>query len=425
MLSPRRLLVALLTPSLALAVAACSGGGSSDASDGDVTATDATDIVVDADANRPDVFDAPMEAFTRDVTVEASVSCSTFTDCASCTGAPDCGWCGANGQCVPGDSIGATGGACTSGWVYYAEACMLDAGVGDASPLTWSSENVPTTGSIHAIWGAGTDVYAAAAGGIFHSTGDGHWTMQYMIDDAASVWGSSPHDVYAVVTRPAGAQILHSTGDGTWTAQFATDGRADVSGISAIWGSVANDVWAAAYESLPVHGVVLHSSGDGNWVIAQTLGTGVQLVSIYGSGPNDIYVAGQLDSVFHFDGTTWSPQMMFTDNPGAVWLADSSDVYVGGALGVWFSIGDGMWSQQLDSTLNFEPAAIGGSSRNDVYAVGVIRSTPLGGTVLHSNDGANWTSVTLPPHDGYSAVWARSSTEVFIGAGGGVILHSH
>jgi hypothetical protein len=409
-----------LSCALAVALLACNGGTSNDAGD----ASDVADIGSDAgDTVAIDVFDAaPDVPFTRDVTVEASVSCSALTDCASCNSAPDCGWCGALGQCMPGDGAGPMGGACASGWTYFVAACAGDAGV-DAPSLRWTSEMLPTSGTILSLWGSGSSIYAAAGGGIFHSTGDGHWTMQYSAGDGASVWGSSPSDVYAVVSRPAGSQIVHSAGDGNWSVQFASDGRSDVTAITSIWGSVANDVWAVGFDALPSHGVILHSSGDGAWRIVQTIAMDVRLVSIYGSGPNDIYVAGQIGVLFHFDGTHWSQDMGFMDNPGTVWLADSNDVYVGALQGVWVSAGDGNWTQQLSPTLNFEPAAIGGSSRNDVYAAGLLRGVMPGGAVFHSDDGMTWISVGVPPQGSFNAVWARSAGEVFLGASGGIVVH--
>jgi hypothetical protein len=75
---------------------------------------------------------------------------------------------------------------------------------------------------------------------------------------------------------------------------------------SRIWGSSSTDIYVGQVASKSRENLMALSHYDGNtWeIVPLSFGNGVQLPDIWGSGPDDVYVAsGNLN---HFDGTNWS-----------------------------------------------------------------------------------------------------------------------
>jgi hypothetical protein len=105
------------------------------------------------------------------------------------------------------------------------------------------------------------------------------------------VWGSSPHDVFAVGTIGA---ILHW--DGTCWGWMASGTSLD---LLDVWGSAANDVYAVGKA-----GTILHFDGA-RWNAIQS-GTTKDLLSVGGSGPGDVFAAAS-DTLFHLRNGAWEP----------------------------------------------------------------------------------------------------------------------
>ena len=106
------------------------------------------------------------------------------------------------------------------------------------------------------------------------------------------------------------------------------------------------------------------------------------LESVWGSSATDVFAVGDIGTILHYDGNTWSGQASGSTN----WL-----------YGVW------------------------GSSATDVLAVGE------GETILHF-DGNTWSGQASGTGVGLWGVWGSSATDVFAvggngGIGQGTILH--
>ncbi len=99
--------------------------------------------------------------------------------------------------------------------------------------------------------------------------------------------------------------------------------------LLAAWAS-GNDLWTAGFV-----GSILHFDGD-KWHEEHT-GTTVTLNAIYGLSPKDIWAAGDEGTVLHFDGTAWSR----VDAGGsggsfkAIWASGPDDVWIGGVGGMF------------------------------------------------------------------------------------------
>jgi len=236
----------------------------------------------------------------------------------------------------------------------------------------WSEmENIPRL-EFTDIWGSGpNDVYAVGwHGDYLHEIDQGvhahpvllhydgsQWADATVPSEAhlRNIWGSGPNDVYFVGTEwsydpnlfPSEIrkdQILHYDGS-SWSISWESDPeRTDLGGM---WGSGPNDVyvvgtyheWGETHAEDVDYGITLHFDGSTwsdvlRWPMA-SFGT------IWGSGPNDIFVTGWTENgpsslnffVLHFDGVTWSPMPTGAATPLAIWGNGPDDVFAVGYHG--------------------------------------------------------------------------------------------
>ncbi len=158
-------------------------------------------------------------------------------------------------------------------------------------------------------------------------------------------------------------------------------------GLSSVWGSGPNDVWVVG-----AAGSVLHWDGSA-WTSA-SVGTNQSLYAVWGSGPNDVWAVSSPSVIFHTTGfangaAEWSRAMGVADSlvdVGAfgkfvrtIWGTSSNDVWVGGdpfaRKGSYLQWG-GWRSSVVDGGAAWVPAssntitAIWGSGPEDVWVVG-------------------------------------------------------
>jgi hypothetical protein len=107
-----------------------------------------------------------------------------------------------------------------------------------------------------------------------------------------------------------------------------------------------------------------------------------RLMSVWGTGPQDVFAVGQPGVILHYDGA-WTLDSVPDTTLTAVWGASSSDVYACGHNGaIWHYDGAG-WSRQNSGT-GADLFDIGRGPYGEIHAVG------KNGTVLR-RVGAGWT----------------------------------
>ena len=106
------------------------------------------------------------------------------------------------------------------------------------------------------------------------------------------IWGSAADDVWAA---GGGGTILHWNGS-VWSA--VPSGTTEL--LFAVWGSASDDVWIVG-----TGGSILHWNGA-SWSPVPSGTTGA-LGSIWGSGPGDVWAVGFEGTILHWDGAAWSP----------------------------------------------------------------------------------------------------------------------
>jgi hypothetical protein len=146
--------------------------------------------------------------------------------------------------------------------------------------------------------------------------------------------------------------------------------------------------------------------------------TGDGLSSVYGSGPDDVWIVGTR-SVIHWDGIAWQTSSL-ESNVNAVWSSSGADAWaVGDAIWRWDGRSWSEWSagheQELRLSVN-TLQSIWGASPDDVWAIG-------SGDVLHW-DGTTWSHDTSAESIAKSpeCIAGSASNDVWL-ASSGTMVH--
>jgi len=288
--------------------------------------------------------------------------------------------------------------------------------------------NVPWLLDLH---GAGPDeVWAVGFGGVvLHFDGAG-WTQS--VDnssvDLIHVWASSPGGDLYVVERTGSAETeqrsLLRGRPGSW--QEVDLGTLEGELVDRPWGVSLNDIWVTGHkeEEGSLYGVVHHFDGVA-WTIPAS-GIGGHLDGVWGSGPDDIFVAGN-------DGTGYGGYIAhFADGEfdryeypeswiGGIWGSGPDDVWAVGAELLHY---DGSkWTEVEKPPVVYMFRSVWGSGPNDVWVVGSqgTKRTGVSGVILHW-DGAFWTEATVTPINELNSIWGSGSDDVWA-MGSGTIYH--
>lgn len=146
--------------------------------------------------------------------------------------------------------------------------------------------------------------------------------------------------------------------------------------ISGMWGASASDVWAVGDL-----GTILHWNGVA-WSPVNS-GTSAQLFAVSGTGPNDVWAAGD-GPMLHWGGHVWEPiPSGTTARIFGVWAAAPDDAWAVGDYGVSVHWDGHRWSAVPTDT-SATLSGVWGTSASDVWAVGDEDTT------IHW-DGTAWT----------------------------------
>lgn len=246
---------------------------------------------------------------------------------------------------------------------------------------TWMIAGTPTVAKLYGLWGtSATDVFAvggdigATHASVLHSTGAAFTDLfSYPQSQANGIFGFSSTNLYLAWssgTAPAPhAGIWHSSDGKTFSAQNGSAGAGvPPDGMTAVWGSAPNDVYAAGSG-------IFHSVGDGAWFSQSTMTAS----AITGSSATDLYAVGPAGTILHSKGDgAWAPQTATGGDFYGVWQSGPNDIWVVGVNGtILRSNGNGTWTAPASSMTTVPLRAIWGSSSGDIYVVGDF------GTILH------------------------------------------
>jgi hypothetical protein len=190
----------------------------------------------------------------------------------------------------------------------------------NGSSWTDQSPSAAPTLLFTAVWGtSGADVWTGGDGHVFHWTGSG-WNEEGVTPrfdngfDFGAFWGATANDVWAGGGYPASHDFLGMLHwDGTRWTQVTSSITGFITGqsgyIGAMWGSAANDIWAAGSVDGGSSPLWHYDGTAWTQAVAPAL-DGYGISGLIGFCASDIWASGQGGAsggaVFHYDGQTWS-----------------------------------------------------------------------------------------------------------------------
>jgi hypothetical protein len=274
---------------------------------------------------------------------------------------------------------------------------------------SWSKLDIGAMPPLYAVWGSSaTDVFAAGAEGkILHFDGQS-WAAQTTTAPVfRGLWGSSGSDVYAV---GAASSVWHYDGM-TWSQVTVPAGD-----FYAIWGSGSGDVFVAGNV-----GKIIHYDGM-TWGV-QTTGTTTSFLTLFGTGPGSVYVAGpdvyQGTTVLRYNGSTWSlfadstSHPLFKNLPATALWGTGDGLYLASDRYTIARYSSGIWSMAVNAADLFDVRL---TSSSQAFAVGDL------GTVLRLN-GSTISDVPTGVSSTLISIWGDTPNNLVVGGSTGTLRY--
>ena len=244
----------------------------------------------------------------------------------------------------------------------------------------WSAMPVPkSTRSLHVIGKKGETLIAAGnPGSIIEYTQAGWKVMPCPYNDLkiASFWNDQNG-------------MLHFSGISTVLSSGASATNISYDGqqwyVDNPW---LNDVMAFSDGTLFAVGTfgTIKTYGDDHWETMQS-DTTKNLVSLWGTGPADIYAVGNQGALVHYDGSTWKKEEISITNPDvfSIWGAGKDNIYIMAEDNEIYHFEGKQWKYEKASFDDMDQLfRLAGSSATNIYAVG---------TAVYHFDGSEWSKI--------------------------------
>src|SRR5688572_3300074 len=310
------------------------------------------------------------------------------------------------------DNDDPTSGSCRHG---ICGACNADR---EGCTSGWTAMSVPASPQFNSIWVVDrAHAYAVGnEGTLLHYNGVAWRAVitEPPIPPALtllSVWASSASDIYIVSDNATDQNLLHIV-DGTLS--FVSTGSM---GLKAVWGTAPDNVYVAGFL-----GAIRRFDGA-TWQLVQS--GGQTYASIHGANASRIYAMSATGAFATYDGMAWTTGTIPGLPTGAileqVWVGDSDVIAVGdNRLIVRWNGTDWKTASMFDGVLAVNLSGVWGSGPSDYYVVGDS------GTIGRSTDGETWTGVTQPPGvEHLYEIAGMSPTNIFaVGSTGAIWKYS-
>jgi hypothetical protein len=314
-------------------------------------------------------------------------------------------------------------------------ACWFNDSSGGGGAM-WQRHNVVDGGvvaDLRGVWGsARDDVWAVGdEGTLLHFDGKA-WTREEspLEETLNDVWGAAADDVWAVGERDAeDGFILHYDGI-AWSVAYPRAGQRMV----AVWGAGPDDVYALGGAEKPT----LVVRYDGNVWREVGLPPGVSFGQDVWVHPEGAAFVAAFGDVARFDGEEWgviAAGLEATHTAQAVWGSAPDDVFVAGSNSVIRHWDGAEWSRSVrfnvDDGLEVEIRGIWGESPYRVFAAGHLlgpdeedpEMTVVVSSRVYSFDGSGWDKHALGNLDvALNAVWGSGDGDVWAVGDEGTIL---
>lgn len=183
---------------------------------------------------------------------------------------------------------------------------------------------------------------------------DGVLWNRYGSGESWGIWAESMNNIY--LAGNSGRVLVFDFDTGL--TEFTTP---TTNNLKDIWGFSNDDIYAVGYR------VIMHFDGS-EWT--QKTFSLLSLNAVWGSGPQDVYVAGGLGRILHYDGTDWVamaldqfPYHTFND----IWGSGPDDVYIAGSKGLVHF--DGVEWQMVEAMSDRDLKKIWGTGPDNIYVL--------------------------------------------------------
>lgn len=221
-----------------------------------------------------------------------------------------------------------------------------------------------------------------------------------------SIWFADSTHGWGVFTNSM-VQTWNGTG---WTQVNPSLIPSTGSQLMSVSGSGINDVWAVGLD-----GKILHWNGSTWSLVVSPVGT-EDLFTVWSRTANDAWIGGGT-SILHWNGTSWSVTLSNrsggSGSPNAFWGASANDVWCVTPNGTFHWDGS-IWDFVSPKSEILQ--SLWGFSANDIWAVG------WNGLIQHWN-GSTWTTITNPATTLLSGVWGSAPNDIWVGGYSGTLLH--
>lgn len=138
------------------------------------------------------------------------------------------------------------------------------------------------------------------------------------------------------------------------------------------------------------------------------------LYAVWGSSGSDVFAAGWMGTIVHYNGSIWSPMSSGVNvSINDIWGSSGSDVYAVGNTGVLLHYNGSSWSEVSNSATE-DLLGIDGISGSDIYAVGDHPFDPKIPEVLHF-DGDEWSSIDPGlTWEKFVDVWCNGMNDIYV-----------
>lgn len=230
---------------------------------------------------------------------------------------------------------------------------------------------------------------------------------------------STANGLEAFVLRRRGlAVFIEAPADGDTIITQVQQSSPSGATINAIWGFDESNAYASGEDAK-----LLRFDGSAWAAVAQLVNA--RKYAIWGTAPDDVWVAGWCWDVHNYDGQNVSrSDCLGSHHPPALgmWGTDNTNILVVGVSGQFFQYDGGPgsirenWTEH-PSGVSVDLRDIWGTSATNVYAVGEA------GVVIRY-DGTQWTQQPgISPRQSLNAIWGSSPTDIFAVGDFGMVLH--
>ncbi|MGC4122176.1 MAG: hypothetical protein QM765_47870 [Myxococcales bacterium] len=261
----------------------------------------------------------------------------------------------------------------------------------------WSAMASPTTKDLLAVWGSGpSDVFAVGEGGTLLRYDGKAWRLETVPTTATlySVTGCSATNV--LVGSEAG-MILRFDGT-SWRLEAVPGSTSKLTSLAC----AGDEAWA-------IDEVRLRHYARGTWHPSEA-----EAVSVWANAPTDVLAVLTLGRLKRFDSVTntWLDVASFPSEPlQTVWSSGPDNIWLAGDNGAVEHFDGVRWTSLPANSTDWRIEALWGRAGNDLWAVGSLFQSQISATF-------HWESVfgrvEAKTFKELSAVWGSSATDVLV-----------